>query len=159
VRSRDRAHEIIKDLKENSYPYGLVLKEEEINNGEFRFLETLTRVSRNNIKSEFLNKNIEQLYLTGQQKFYTFQSEMSFGDRRQKLGAIIARLIAIQHNVSSAPELFRAVGHYFIELRVLGHAKKTLKRACRRLFYRTGGDIWLLIPRILLSKNVLDERR
>jgi hypothetical protein len=115
----------------------------------------VTKVVGNQISAEFFNKNIEELSTYGRQRFYSFQSGRSFGDRRQKLGAIIARLIAIQHNVSCAPELFRAVGHYFIEMRVLGHSKKTLKRACRRLFYRTGGDIWLLIPRLLLSKSPL----
>jgi hypothetical protein len=145
-----KAQLMLNDFRENCYPGGLLLKEEKIENGNFRFLETLATVSESSISACFFSKNIEQICETGSQKFFTLQSSFSYSSKAAKLGVLVARLFAIYNNTSTSADLFKAVGLFFIELRVLGYGAKMLKQACTRMQGHVGGDIWSLIIRFLV---------
>jgi hypothetical protein len=149
--SYSNAQALLHDLQHNCYPGGLVLKEEKIDQGQFRFLETLVTVAQDKISASFFSKNIDEICKTGSQKFYTLQSSWSYSSRKSKLGVIVARLSAINNNTNSSLDLFRAVGLFLIELRLLGYGSKIMRQACSRMQRHTGGDIWSLITRFLVS--------
>ena len=94
--SFQRAVRILDSFKSECYPDGLVLEEEKIELGEFRFLEAMTSVKGCSISSRYFCKNLETICKEGKQKFYTIQSSQSFSSKQTKFGVLVARLIAIQ---------------------------------------------------------------
>jgi hypothetical protein len=145
------AHSLLDSLKNDCYPGGLLLKDENIESGSFKFLETITTISKNQIHATFNNKNIDSICSSGTQKFYTLQSSYSYSKRSAKLGVIIARLHAMDRNTATSSDLFKAVGLFFIELRLKGYGTKIMKQACARMQTHTGGTIWPLISKFLIS--------
>ena len=138
-----RAKAILKKLQTECYPKELVLKPEPIDDGSFRFLETLTTVQGNTIVVRHHNKNHESLQANGGQKFYTIQHAYSFSPMRSKYGVVISRLIAISNHCVSEVLLIDSVRQFFCELRFLCYSNRFIRRACQHMYRTTDLDVWL----------------
>ena len=126
-KSYERAKSLLERMKSECYPKELILKEEDMTNGKYRYLETTISVKGAKISPEFFSKNFDFILKNGEQKFYTLQSNDSFSSNASKVGVIISRFMAIQSNSVSNVSLFCAVGSFYIaELDFRGYGKKTL---------------------------------
>lgn len=138
-----KAQELYQNLKVNCYPKELVLKPENINNGSFKFLETLTTVRGNTIRVRHFSKNTQHIKNNGNQKFYCIQHAQSFSPWNTKYGVAISRLLAITDHCSSRALLIKCVHEFFFELKFLSYSTKFIRRVCQRMFRKTDDAIWL----------------
>ena len=134
---------LFRRLRDQCYPKELLLKPEVIENGTFRFLETLTTISGSEICVKHYSKNAESIAAYGCQKFYTIQHSTSFSPWRSKFGVAIARMISISQHSGSRKSLRIAVNKFIHELYFLRYSRRFVRRVCHRMYRKTDDDIWL----------------
>jgi hypothetical protein len=149
--TRVLAHSLFNDLRDNCYPHGLILEQEDCKDSSLTFLETNVRVSDNTITASHHNKNIVSIRTTGHQRFFNLQSSRSYSSRNSKRGVIVARLMAISKSSPDDASLSNAVKSLFIELKTLGYGPKLMKQACVRMYHHTNSQVWNKISRSFLS--------
>lgn len=142
IETAGKAIEIRKSLYNDCYPDSLVLEEEPFENGEFRFLETTTKVEGTRLTAVHFLKNKESISSTGQQKFYNLKDFASFEPRTTKKGVIIARLMAIKQNCSREEDIATVVLDFFTELKTLGYSNRFLKTVCRVMSTKDNLECW-----------------
>ena len=140
-----RAKGILRNLQTECYPKPLLLKPEPIDQGSFRFLETLTTVQGNTVVIRHHNKNYESLRTTCSQKYYTIQHAHSFSPMKSKYGVVISRLIAISNHCVSDLLLKESIQQFFYELRFLCYSNRFIRRVCQHMYRNTDLDIWLSV--------------
>ena len=146
-----RAKKILQGYKTDCYPKELILKEEEIKNGSYRFLETITTVNKNKINVKHFLKNSDSIKNQGRQKFFNIKRSSSYESGQSKKGVIISRLITMERNTPNNTDLVEVVREFFKEMYFLGYNKKLLKSICYIMRRKSNRVVWDTNPSSLLS--------
>ena len=148
--SQVRARRTYTKLLRECYPSELDLKPEQIQDGNVRFLETITKYGDNDVEVRHLNKNYETIMNEGEQTFLTVQHCRSYSSKTSKRGVIMSRMQIISQNCTTESGRFRAVAEFLTEMRILAYSKRFLRQACRGMYDKTDDGFWLLVSRLVL---------
>ena len=150
--TKSRAEKIAKSYKNNCYPKDLILKPETIDNGDYKFLETLTTVKENTISVKHFLKNTESISLTRKQTFYNIKSSHSFESCQSKKGVLISRILSIEKNTPNDQDLKYIMIDFIEELAILKYPKITIKSCLTNMRNRSSRSVWSLPPKIFFRK-------
>lgn len=128
-----RAHQLRKSILTSCYLSSLELKEECIDNGSFRFLETMTTFSESGLHVEHFQKNAESIQANGCQRYFNVKHSASFESRSTKLGSVLSRFLSISRYTPNDERLYSLATSFTLELKLLQYSKRFLRAVCRRV--------------------------
>ena len=140
--TKQKALSLIHRYQTECYDSNLILEREEIKNNTTRFLEAKLDFSDRQIRTQHFSRNYDHLRKFGKQRFKNGQHADSFTDKNMKLGAIIGRCVAISLTCQRKSDILVSMRKYFYDCRKRGYSIKILKKACRRMYHKTGLNVW-----------------
>lgn len=149
-----RAQRLRYGLFKDCYPKSLDLKEENVVENTYRFLETTTTLRDGKFRTVHFQKNHEELLTKNRQKFFTLKNSSSYDSRAGKKGVLIARLIAIKTNCSDNQGILSSCKKFFQELVYLGYSKSMIRDVCRVMTSKDYDDIWHRVAHEFIHDSV-----